>query len=214
MSVLLAHFGTLATGLLVTLELTLCAFPLALVLGTVLGVCRVGPIRPLRVVAGAYVHCLRNAPLLLILVMVVFALPYAGVTVPLFGSVVLGLGLYFAGYVCETVRSGINSIPSGQIDAARSIGLGFLGVLRWVVLPQALRSVVAPLGNIFINTALGSALAAAVGVQELTGAARQFNLSYAQPVASFVAAAIGYLLITLTIGRLTGLVERRSRTPR
>lgn len=214
MSVLFEHLGELLTGLLVTLELAVLAFPLAVVLGTVLGICRIGPIAPLRTVAGFYVHCLRNSPLLLILVMVVFGLPYLGATVPLFPSVVLGLGMYFAAYVCETLRSGVAAVPAGQIEAARALGLPFSGVLRHVVLPQAFRSMVQPLGSIFINVSLGSALGAAVGVQELTGSARQFNLDHAQPVPSFIAAAIGYLLITLTAGQLTGVIERKARVPR
>lgn len=214
MSVLFDHLGELLHGLLVTLELAVLAFPLAVVLGTLLGVCRVGPIAPLRAAAGFYVHCLRNSPMLLILVMVVFALPYVGATIPLFPSVVLALGLYFAAYVCETVRSGIAAIPAGQIEAARALGLPFSGVLRYVVLPQAFRSMVQPLGMIFINVSLGSALGAAVGVQELTGSARQFNLDHAQPVPSFLAAIVGYLLITLTAGQLTGLIERKARIRR
>ncbi|WP_328603631.1 amino acid ABC transporter permease [Amycolatopsis sp. NBC_00345] len=214
MSVLFAHLGELLTGLLTTLELAVLSFPLALVAGTVLGVCRVSPIGPLQSAAGFYVHCLRNSPLLLILVMVVFGLPYLGATIPLFGSVVLGLGLYFGAYVCETVRSGIAGVPIGQIEAARALGLTFSGVLRQVVLPQAFRSMVQPLGTIFINVSLASALGAAVGVQELTGSARQFNLDYAQPVPSFIAAVVGYLLITLTAGQLTGVVERKVRVRR
>lgn len=214
MSVLFDHIGELLTGLLVTLELAVLAFPLAVLLGTVLGVCRVGPIAPLRAAAGLYVQCLRNAPLLLVLVMVVFGLPYVGATVPLFGSVVLGLGLYFGAYVCETVRSGIAAVPTGQIEAARALGLPFAGVLRQVVLPQAFRSMAQPLGSIFINVCLASALGAAVGVQELTGSARQFNLDHAQPIPSFIAAAIGYLLITLTAGQLTGVIERKVRIRR
>ena len=214
MSVLFDHIGELFTGLLVTLELAVLAFPLAVVVGTVLGVCRVGPVAPLRAVAGCYVQCLRNSPLLLVLVMVVFGLPYVGATVPLFGSVVLGLGLYFGAYVCETVRSGIAAVPTGQIEAARAIGLTFAGVLRQVVLPQAFRSMAQPLGSIFINVSLASALGAAVGVQELTGSARQFNLDHAQPIPSFIAAAIGYLLITLTAGQLTGVIERKVRIRR
>jgi glutamate transport system permease protein len=214
MSVLFAHLGELLTGLLTTLELAVLSFPLALVAGTVLGVCRVSPVGPLSSAAGFYVHCLRNSPLLLILVMVVFGLPYLGATIPLFGSVVLGLGLYFGAYVCETVRSGIAGVPIGQIEAARALGLTFSGVLRQVVLPQAFRSMVQPLGTIFINVSLASALGAAVGVQELTGSARQFNLDYAQPVPSFIAAVVGYLLITLTAGQLTGVVERKVRVRR
>jgi glutamate transport system permease protein len=213
-SVLFDHLGDLFTGLLVTLELAVLAFPLALVVGTVLGVCRVGPIGPLRSVAAFYVHCLRNSPLLLVLIMVVFGLPYVGATVPLFGSVVLGLGMYFGAYVCETVRSGVAAVPAGQIEAARALGLTFSGVLRQVVLPQAFRSMAQPLGSIFINVSLASALGAAVGVQELTGSARQFNLDHAQPIPSFIAATIGYLLITLTAGQLTGVIERKVRIRR
>jgi len=213
-SVLFDHLGDLLTGLLVTLELAVLAFPLALVVGTVLGVCRVGPIGPLRSVAAFYVHCLRNSPLLLVLIMVVFGLPYVGATVPLFGSVVLGLGLYFGAYVCETVRSGVAAVPAGQIEAARALGLTFSGVLRQVVLPQAFRSMAQPLGSIFINVSLASALGAAVGVQELTGSARQFNLDHAQPIPSFIAATVGYLLITLTAGQLTGVIERKVRIRR
>lgn len=214
MSVLFDHIGEILTGLLVTLELSVIAFPLAIVLGTLLGICRVGPIAPLRAVAGFYVHCLRNSPALLIMVMVVFALPYLGATIPLFGSVVLGLVLYFAAYVCETVRSGISAVPKGQIEAARALGFSFSGVLRHVVLPQAFRSMVQPLGMIFINIIMGSALGSVVGVQELTGHARQFNLDFAQPVPSFLAATVGYLLMTLVVGQLTGMLERKARIRR
>ncbi len=214
MSVVLAAIGALGGGLLVTLELTTIAFPLAVLLGTVLGICRIVPVPPLRMTATAYVHLVRNSPMLLILVMVVFALPFAGLTVPLFPSVVLGLMVYYASYVCETVRSGIASVPAGQIEAARAIGLRFGGILREVVLPQTFRSMVQPLGSIFINVTLGSGLGAAVGVQELTGTARQFNLSHAQPVVAFAAAVAGYLLLTLTAGQVTGAIERKVRIQR
>lgn len=211
MSVLFTHLGSLLNGLLVTLELAVLAFPVAVVLGTLLGICRVGPVRLLRRVAATYVQFVRNVPLLLVVVMVTFGFPTAGLVLPLFGSVVLALGLYFASYVCEIVRSGIQAIPAGQIEAARAIGLTFRGVLRTVVLPQAFRSMVQPLGNIFINVTLASALGAAVGVQEMTGSTRQFNLTYSEPVASFVAAVVGYLVITLTAGMIIGVIERKVR---
>ncbi|GHJ39257.1 amino acid ABC transporter permease [Streptomyces sp. TS71-3] len=211
MKLLLTHLAPLAGGLLKTLELTALAFPLAVVLGTLLGVCRVGPLPPLRAAGALYVHLVRNSPLFLVLFMMVFALPYAGVRVPLFWSSVIGLALYFGSYVCETFRSGVHSIPVGEIEAAQAIGLGFRGVLRTVVLPQAFRAMVQPLGNVCINVALASALATAFGVLDLTGQARAFNAQYAQPIASFVAAGIGYLLVTLTVGAATGLIERKVR---
>jgi glutamate transport system permease protein len=214
MATLFAHLGPILGGLLTTLALSVSAYPLALLIGTVLGVFRVSPVKPLRTAGTAYVQAVRNVPLLLILVLVVFALPYAGLLIPLFPSAVAGLGLYFASYVAETVRTGIASIPVGEIEAGRAIGLTFGGLLRHLVLPQAFRSMVQPLGTIFINVVLASALAAAVGVPELTGQARQFNQVYAQPVASFLAAGIGYLAITLTAGFLIGVVERRTRIRR
>jgi glutamate transport system permease protein len=211
---LISSLPSFGAGLLTTLELAVLSFPLAVVIGTVLGVCRVGPLPPLRRAAAFYVHCLRNAPLLLVMVMVVFGLPQAGLKLPLFVCLVVGSGFYFAAYVCETVRSGIQGVPAGQIEAARAIGMSFRQVLGSVVLPQAFRSMVQPLGTIFIGITLSSALGAALGVQELTGAVRQYNLSYAQPVTSFVIASIGYLAITLGAGYVIGRVEKSMRIVR
>jgi glutamate transport system permease protein len=210
-SVLLEHGGDLWRGFVTTLLVTLCAYPLALVLGAALAVCRISPVRPLRVAARLYVDVVRNAPLLLIVVMIVFALPDAGLLVPLFWSLVLGLGIYSGAYVCETIRSGIRAVDRGQVEAARAIGLPFRRVVTDLLLPQALRAMVQPLGTILINTALGSALGAAVGVSELTSETRAFNLETAQPVQAFLAAAAGYLVINLAVGLGTRLLERRVR---
>jgi glutamate transport system permease protein len=208
-SVLLEHGDDLLGGFVTTLLVTLCAFPLALVLGAALAVCRISPVRPLRALGRCYVDVVRNAPLLLIVVMIVFALPDAGLLLPLFWSLVLGLGCYSAAYVCETVRSGIRAVDRGQVEAARAIGLPFRLVVTDLLLPQALRAMVQPLGTILINTALGSALGAAVGVSELTSETRAFNLETAEPVLAFLTAAVGYLAVNLAVGLGTRLLERR-----
>lgn len=204
----------LLSGFGETVLVTITAFPIAFVLGTVLAVFRISPVRPLRIAGRLYVDVVRNSPLLLIVVLLIFGLPDAGLLLPLFWCFVLGLGGYFAAYVCETVCSGIRIVDRGQIEAARAIGLPFRRVLTDVLLPQALRAMVQPLGTILINTALGSALGAAVGISELTLETRSFNLDTAQPVLAFLTAACGYLAINLLVSLGVRLVERKARVLR
>jgi glutamate transport system permease protein len=195
MSVVTGHFGYILGGFVVTVELTLLGYLGALVLGTVLAVFRVGPITPLRVIGTVYVEFFRNIPLLTFLILFVFGLPDVGLTVSLFGSAAICLAMTGAAYVCESVRSGINAVPVGQAEAARAIGLSFAKVLRLVVLPQAFRTMVPPLVNVFIGMALGSSIAAAVGVAELTNRTQQLNLQYAQAVATFLVAGAFYVAL-------------------
>jgi glutamate transport system permease protein len=202
------HFGFLMQGVLYTLGLTAIGFVGALVLGTVLAVCRVGPITPLRVIGSAYVEFFRNIPLLSLLVLFIFGLPDAGVTIPLFASAAICLALSASAFACEAMRGGINSVSVGQAEAARAIGLSFAEVLRFVVLPQAFRAMVQPLVNVFIGVLLSSALAAAVGVAELTNRTQQLNLKYAEAVVCFLFAGAVYLLIALAGGTVGSRLER------
>lgn len=208
------HAGEILGGFTTTLLLTACAFPLALVLGCLVAICRISPVRPLRIAGRLYVDLVRNSPLLLIAVLLIFGLPDAGVLIPLFWCLVLALGIYFGAYVCETVRSGIRAVDRGQVEAARAIGLPFRRVLLDVLLPQAFRAMVQPLGTILINTALGSALGAAVGVDELTLETRSFNLETAEPILAFAVAACGYLVINLAVSGVVRIVERKARVLR
>jgi glutamate transport system permease protein len=209
MSVVLSRFGDLLAGLLVTLELTALGFVGAVFLGTLMAIFRVAPITPLRVVGAVYVEFFRNIPLLALLIVVVFGLPDVGVTYSLFVSAALCLALSGAAFVCEAMRAGINTVSAGQAEAARAIGLTFTQSLRFVVLPQAFRSMVQPLVNVFIGVALSSSLAAAVGVSELTNRTQQLNLEYAEAVASFLVAGAAYLLLALSGGGVGGWLERR-----
>jgi glutamate transport system permease protein len=193
MDVVTGHLGYILGGFLVTVELTLLGYVGALLLGTVLAVFRVGPITPLRIVGAAYVEFFRNIPLLTFLILFVFGLPDVGLTFSLFISSAVCLAMTGAAYVCESVRSGINAVPVGQAEAARAIGLSFSKVLRLVVLPQAFRTMVPPLVNVFIGMALGSSIAAAVGVAELTNRTQQLNLEYAQAVVTFLVAGAFYV---------------------
>ena len=209
MRVVTDNLGYLLGGLLVTLELTVLGFLGALALGTVLAVFRVSPIPPLRAAGAVYVEVLRNMPLLSLLVLVVFGLPDIGLTLSLFSSAALCLAAFGAAFVCEAVRGGINTVPVGQAEAARSLGFTFAQSLRHVILPPAFRRMVQPLVNIFIGIVLSSSLAAAVGVSELTNRTQVLNLQSAEAVVLFLVAGALYLTVALLGGVAGGALERR-----
>jgi glutamate transport system permease protein len=206
---MLHDLTTMLHGFAVTLELTFLSFAVAAVLGTVLAVMRVGPVSSLRTVGTLYVEVVRNVPLLVLLVLFIFGLPEVGIRYSLYTSAVICISGYEACYVCEALRSGINTIAVGQAEAARAIGLTFGQSLRYVILPQAIRSVVQPIGNVFIGLALNTSLAAAVGVVEMTGAADRLDLAIVRPIPLFFGAGLGYVIITLSAGSVTGIIERR-----
>jgi glutamate transport system permease protein len=203
------NLGFLLGGLLVTLELTVLGFVGALLLGTVLAVFRVSPIAPLRWAGAVYVEVLRNMPLLTLLILVVFGLPDIGITFSLFSSAALCMAAFAAAFVCEAVRGGINTVPVGQAEAARSLGFTFTQSLRYVILPPAFRTMVQPLVNIFIGVVLGSSLASAVGVSELTNRTQVLNLQSAEAVVLFLVSGAIYLAIALLGGAAGGALERR-----
>jgi glutamate transport system permease protein len=208
------YLPDLLGGLVVTLELTVLSFLGALLLGTILGIFRVSPVLPLRAFGAAYVGVLRNVPLLVLLVLFVFGLPDVGVRYSLFTSAVICMALYAASFVGETVRSGIRTVPLGQAEAARAIGLTTVQVLRHVVLPQAFRAMVQPLANVFIGVVLGTSLVAAVGVPDLTNRGSALTLRYDEPLVVFAWATAFYVAVTLGSGLLAGRLERAVRIHR
>ena len=183
----------------------------ALALGLIIAACRVSPVPPLRGFGAFWVTMFRNTPLSLVLFFCAFGLPELGINRSFYFFGVLGLILYTSAFVCEAVRSGINSVSAGQAEAARSIGLKFTQTLRFVVLPQALRTVVPPLGSVIIAMFKNSAVVGAFGVggdlwstaQTLTSARGYETL----PV--FIGMAVGYLAITLPAGALLQVIERK-----
>lgn len=198
-------------GMLTTISLSVAAAVLALVLGTVLAGFRVSPFPPLRATGVFYVEVVRNTPLTVVWFFMVFGLPLVNMALPtFFVAGVVALGMYTAAFVCEAVRSGINSVSAGQAEAARSIGLTFTQSLRLVVLPQAFRTVVPPLGNLWIALVKNSSIGAAFAVTEITAVATRLANEFGQAViAVFLGAAVAYLLITIPSGLLLGVLERR-----
>lgn len=209
MNVVLAHFPEVLSALWTTFQLAVLSFVGALVIGTVVAIMRISPVAPLRAAGLVYVEFFRNIPLLSLLFLVVFGLPDLNVTFSLFSSAVIGMALFSGAFVCESVRTGINTVPIGQAEAARAIGLTFTQSLRRVILPQAFRSMVQPLVNVWIGTLIGTSLAAAVGVYELTAEGQFLQLSYAGGLPLFLAIAVLYIAMALLSGGAGSWLERK-----
>ena len=178
-------------------------------LGTAVAAWRVGPVVPLRVTGTVWVEVFRNTPLAVLFVIFFFGFTKIGVRYSPFASAVIVLAVYTSAFVGETVRSGINAVSRGQAEAARAVGLTFPQTLTAVVLPQALRTVVAPLGNVFIALTKNSSVASVIAVADITKVADDLNTATARPVPVFLGAAVAYLLLTLPSGFLFGAIERR-----
>jgi glutamate transport system permease protein len=210
MDVVLRNLGEYGAGMRATLWLSLVSFAVALLIGLLVATMRVSPVAPLRAAGLAYVETFRNVPLTAFFALAVFGLPKVGVPFTFFGFAVLVLGVYTGAFVAEAVRSGINTVAAGQAEAARSIGLTFGQTLTYVVLPQALRTVVQPIGSLFIALVKNSAIASAFAVVELTATFDELLDRNSAAVPLLIGTAIAYLLITIPAGLLTGVVERKA----
>jgi glutamate transport system permease protein len=215
-SVFVDNFDLYWNGFLKTLQICLYAAVGALVIGTILAGFRVSPVPPLRWFGTSWVNVFRNCPLTVVLFFVAFGLPEIGINGAYLWFGVSGLILYTSAFVCEAIRSGINAVSAGQAEAARSIGMTFGQSLQIVVLPQALRSVVPPLGSVIIAMIKNSAIVGAFGVGgDLFNAG--VTLTSAQGYAAlpvFTGVALGYLAITIPAGLALGVIERRSAIAR
>ncbi|WP_031515487.1 amino acid ABC transporter permease [Streptomyces sp. NRRL F-5123] len=209
MDVLTQNFSLYGKGLWGTVQLTLLAGALSLAVGVVIAGFRVSPVKALRVFGTVWVAVLRNTPLTLLFFAVLLGLPRFGVVLPFQVFAILALGAYTSAFICEAVRSGINTVPLGQGEAARSLGMTFTQTLALVVLPQAARSVISPIGSTLIALAKNSAIAGSFSVTELLGTYKPLNELGYSIVWTFVWIAVGYLAVTLALAGLFGLLERK-----
>ncbi|MEU6950797.1 MULTISPECIES: amino acid ABC transporter permease [unclassified Streptomyces] len=201
----------------VTVQLTVYSAIGSLIWGTLLAAMRVSPVPLMRGFGTAYVNIVRNIPLTVIIVFTSLGLfQTLGVnmgaddfTTINFRLAVLGLTAYTSAFVCEAVRSGINTVPLGQVEAARAIGLNFPQVLRLIVLPQAFRSVVGPLANVLIALTKNTTVAAAIGVAEAALLMREMIENEAQLILISVIFAVGFICLTLPMGLLLGWVSKK-----
>ncbi|MFF0436421.1 amino acid ABC transporter permease [Streptomyces sp. NPDC004327] len=215
MNVLLDNFAEFRNGFIGTVEITAVSSVIALLLGIVIAGFRVSPVPPLRFFGTAWVTLLRNTPLTLLFLVFFFVVPeilFPGMSSFVLAS--LALGFYTSSFVCEAVRSGINTVPLGQAEAARSLGLSFTQTLRLIVLPQATRTVLPPLSSIFIALTKNSAIAGAFSVTELFGWQTLMSEQGYAIVPIFIWVALAYLVITFAISGLFRLLERNLEVAR
>ena len=204
-----------------TIYLTFFAAIGSLVIGTVLAVMRVSPVGVLRGLGAFYVNTVRNTPLTLILLFCVLGVLYV-LQVPLAPTdsptsvrdnairwAIVGLSVYHAAFVCEALRSGVNTVDRGQAEAARSIGLTFPQSMREVILPQAFRGAIAPLGSVLIALTKNTTVASIIGVAEASGLMKTIIENETASVTVFLVFAIGFVILTLPIGVLFTSLSRR-----
>jgi putative glutamine transport system permease protein len=196
--VLTEHFSEFGTGFLVTVRLVAISFVVAMVVGTLVAALRVAPLKPLNWVGGVFVEAFRNTPLLVLLFISYAGLRRAGVPIGPWVAGTASLGLYTAAYVAEALRSGVFAVGRGQIDASLSLGLSYPRTLRFVVLPQAIRTVIPHLGSLTIAMIKNSAIigVSLLALEDLLHQARLVNSRTFQTDEAFFWAAVGYLILT------------------
>jgi putative glutamine transport system permease protein len=209
-SILADNRQLLLAGLLVTLEVSAAAMVLAFVLGTIVATLRVSPNRLLSAIGTAYVEFIRNVPLLVQIFFFYFGLPSIGIKFSAFMCGVLGLGIYTAAFIAEAIRSGIISIHRGQMEAALASGMSYVMAMRLVVLPQAFRAVIPPLGNTTINMIKNSSLVSTIAVYDILHAADSIGSQTFAYTTAYAGAAVLYLCLTLPSALGVNLLERRT----
>ncbi len=195
----------------ITFELSLASLAVGMAVGLLLAVAQEAPLRTMRVAVLFYLWLFRGTPVLLQLVFAFNVLPSFGILLPGFACGVLALGLNEGAYMAEIMRSGIRAVSPGQRLAARALGLEERQVMRWVVLPQALRIIIPPIGNQFISMLKLSALASVIGVQELLLVADQTASGNFRYIETLSAAGIYYLVMTTLFMVIQSVVERHLR---
>ncbi|MET3861905.1 glutamate transport system permease protein [Dietzia sp. 2505] len=200
----------------VTIQLSLLGTAGALVLGTIVAILRVSPVAVLRGLGTSYVNIFRNLPLTLLMVFSILGLSFIlqlsvsdDFARNAFWWAAIMLAVYHAAYVCEALRSGVNTVPVGQAEAARSIGLGFGQSLREVILPQAFRGSIAPMGSVIIALVKNSTVAAVIGVGESAGLLQVITENEGASLPTFFFFAMVFVILTLPIGLWTTSLSRK-----
>lgn len=210
MGVIVDNLPLYLEGFGATLYLLLLTTVLALPVGIVVAAMRISPIPSLRTVGAVYTELLRNTPLTLVFFFEAVVLPRLGVQLDFRVGAVFALTLYTAPFFAEAIRSGINSVPVGQAEAARSVGLTFGQTVALVVLPQALRSVIPPLVNVIIALTKNTSVATGFFVFTLISAGQRLaNANGDQVIAVLLGVAAFYLLITIPLGQFADRFEKK-----
>lgn len=203
----------LLAGAGITIEITVIAVGIGFILGLITSVCRLSNVKVLEIIAVCYINIIRGTPMLVQIFLIYFALPMViGERINPFVAAVAACSINSGAYVSEIFRAGIQSVDRGQMEAGRSLGLSWFQTMRYVILPQAFKRVIPPLGNEFIQMTKETSLVSVIGFEELT---RRGQLIIAKTYGSFeiwLTVAAIYLIMTLTIARLVSYLERRFAT--
>jgi putative glutamine transport system permease protein len=207
--VLVEHAGYLAGGYWRTVLLVAISFVASMAIGTVLAVFRLAPLPIVPSLARAQVELFRNTPLVVQMGLFWIGLGSIGIRLEPFVAAAIALSIYTGVYVAEAIRAGVATVGAGQREAALSIGLTFVGTMRHVVLPQAFRAVIPPLGNLFIAMIKNSAIASAISVSELLYRSQVLDSRTFRTFEIFTGVLIGYLSLTIPAGAVVRRLERR-----
>ena len=210
-------------GIGVTIFTTLASFVLILILGLIAALARISSNPILRGIATVYVEVIRGIPLLVQLLFWYFAFPSvvqgmgSALNIEIFknyladpiGMAIMGLTFCYAAYMSEVYRAGIQSIPRGQMEAARSLGMNYIQAMRFIIIPQAVRVILPPVGNDLISLLKDSSLVSVVAVADMTRRGREFMSKYFNPIETWVMIALLYLVLTLFTARIVCWIENK-----
>ena len=200
----------LLLGAGITIEITAVSVAIGFLIGLFVGVGRICKIKVVRMLAAIYTNCIRGTPLLVQIFLIYFALPMVtGQRVEPFLAAVAACGINSGAYVAEIFRAGIQAIDKGQMEAGRALGLSWVQTMYYIILPQAIKNILPPLGNEFIAMLKDSSLVSVIGFEELT---RRGQLIIAQTYGSFeiwATVAVLYLIMTLAISQVVAILEKK-----
>lgn len=215
-SILNEYYGLIFEGAKVTILISLVALVFGFLLGLLICLMKMSKFKILKWTASAYIQILRGTPLFVQIFIIYFGLPQFGLSFPDIGplssdfiSGAFALSINSSAYVAEIFRSGIQSVDKGQMEASRSLGLGYVDTMKYVIVPQAIKNVLPALGNEFITLVKESSIISVIGVQELMFRAGIVRTSTMKAFEPYIAAAIMYLIITSTLSWLVGLLEKK-----
>jgi polar amino acid transport system permease protein len=208
--VMMDSFPALMRGLLNTFLLGLMSIGIGVPLGMLVSLVRLYGPKPFRYLAIGYIDILRAMPVLVVLILIYYALPFVGIRLSSWASAVMAFSIVMAAYSAEVFRSGIESIPRGQFEASSALGLPFILTLRKVILPQAMRVVIPPTTSNCVSMFKDTSLASAVALPELLKEATDAQALYANP-SPLIGAALVYLVFLWPMVRLVGYIENRAK---
>ena len=211
-SALLTQYGDkYLQALLTTWKLTVFSFAIAFLIGILITVIRVCPIRPLQLFGDFYVQIFRNIPGAALLILLVYALPYLNIILSYYTCVLIATSLIPSAFCSEYLMAGMNTIAPGQIEAARALGMSFSKIMKNIVIPQALRSSVLSLTNLLVATMLTTALASQVPLNPMTGLVSHINTHAVGGVTAFLISAVLYCATAVVIGQIGARIDRKVR---